>query len=54
MVEGPREAAWPPRATLGRSPSSLAQPPPFLGGGVDASPSPYIKEAPGEEENTHN
>ena len=28
---------------------------PFLGGGVGESPpSPYIKEVPGEEENTHN
>ena len=41
-----------PRETLRRSLAPFAQPPPSLGGGVDASPSPYIKDAPGEEENT--
>ena len=46
MGRRPREAAWPPRATLGRSPSSLAQPPPFLGGGVDAPPPPLYKGGP--------
>ena len=52
MGERPREAAWLLGETLGRSPCPWHSRPLFLGGGVDASPSPYIKEAPGEEENT--
>ena len=53
MGEGPREVAWPPRETLGRSPSSLAQPPPLSWRrGRCLLPSPYIKTAPGGEEST--
>ena len=53
MGEGPREAAWPPRETLGRSPSSLAQPPPLSWRRRGCIlPSPYIKADPGGEEST--
>ena len=46
MGERPREAAWLLGETLGRSPCPLVQPPPFLGGGVDAFPLPLYKGGP--------
>ena len=46
MGEGAKGGRMTPRETLGRSLAPLAQPPPSLGGGVDASPLPLYKGGP--------